>query len=139
MPMNVLVAQSGGPSPVINNSLRGIIETCRRFPETFGTIYGGWHGIEGVLSEDLLDLSAQDPEEISLLRTTPTAGAIGTCRYKLKAENQEDFERVVEVLKAHEIGYFFYNGGSRTDTALTSAKTATFPNTPTARVSTKAE
>ena len=112
MPMNVLVAQSGGPSPVINNSLRGVIETCRRFPETFGTIYGGWHGIEGVLTEELLDLSAQDPEEISLLRTTPTAGAIGTCRYKLKSENQEDFERIVDVLKAHEIGYFFYNGGN---------------------------
>ena len=112
MPMNVLVAQSGGPSPVINNSLRGVIETCRRYPETFGTIYGGWHGIEGVLTEELLDLSAQDPEEISLLRTTPTAGAIGTCRYKLKSENQEDFERVVDVLKAHEIGYFFYNGGN---------------------------
>ena len=112
MPMNVLVAQSGGPSPVINNSLRGVIETCRRFPETFGTIYGGWHGIEGVLTEDLLDLSAQDSEEIALLRTTPTAGAIGTCRYKLKAENQEDLERVVDVLKAHDIGYFFYNGGN---------------------------
>ena len=112
MPMNVLVAQSGGPSPVINNSLRGVIETCRRYPETFGTIYGGWHGIEGVLTEELLDLSAQDPEEISLLRTTPTAGAIGTCRYKLKSENQEDFERIVDVLKAHEIGYFFYNGGN---------------------------
>ena len=112
MPMNVLVAQSGGPSPVINNSLRGVIETCRRFPETFGTIYGGWHGIEGVLTEELLDLSAQDSEEIALLRTTPTAGAIGTCRYKLKAENQEDLERVVDVLKAHDIGYFFYNGGN---------------------------
>ncbi len=62
---NVVVAQSGGPSPVINNSLRGIVETCRMFPDRFGTIYGGWHGIEGVLKEELLDLSAQRDEEIA--------------------------------------------------------------------------
>ena len=76
---NVIVAQSGGPSPVINSSLRGIIETCKRFPETFGTIYGGWHGIEGVLKEELLNLSEQPEEEIALLRTTPAAGSVGTC------------------------------------------------------------
>ena len=75
MAKNVIVAQSGGPSPVINNSLRGIIETCRKFPEKFGSIYGGWHGIEGVLKEELLDLTAQEEEEISLLRTTPAAGS----------------------------------------------------------------
>lgn len=108
---NVLVAQSGGPSPVINSSLQGVIETCKMFPE-FGTIYGGWHGIEGVLKEELLDLSAQSNEEISLLRTTPAAGAIGTCRYKLKSSQQEDFNRVIDVFKAHNIGYFFYNGGN---------------------------
>jgi 6-phosphofructokinase 1 len=109
---NVVVAQSGGPSPVINNSLRGIVETCRAMPDHFGTIYAGYHGIEGVLREELLDLSAQEPEEISLLRTTPAAGAIGTCRYKLKAGQQEDLERIVEVFKAHEVGYFFYIGGN---------------------------
>ena len=76
-PKNVVVAQSGGPSPVINNSLRGIVETCRAYPDRFGAVYGGWHGIEGVLTEDLLDLSAQPEEEISLLRTTPAAGSIG--------------------------------------------------------------
>lgn len=112
MAKNVIVAQSGGPSPVINSSLRGVIETCKMFPKTFGTIYGGWHGIEGVLKEELLDLSAQDEQEIALLRYTPAAGSIGTCRYKLKADQSEDFERVIEVMKAHDIGYFFYNGGN---------------------------
>ena len=72
-PRNLVVAQSGGPSPVINNSLRGIIETCREFPQ-IGTVYGGRHGIEGVLKEELLDLSSQSPEEVSLLRVTPAAG-----------------------------------------------------------------
>jgi 6-phosphofructokinase len=108
---NLLVAQSGGPSPVINNSLRGLVETCRELTE-IGTVYGGWHGIEGVLKEELLDLSAQDPQEIALLRTTPAAGSIGTCRYKLKEKQTEDFERVIEVFKAHDIGYFCYIGGN---------------------------
>ncbi len=112
MPRNVIVAQSGGPSPVINSSLRGLIETCRMFPQTFGAIYAGWHGIEGVLKEELLDLSAQDEEEIAFLRYTPAAGAIGTCRYKLKKGQDEDFQRVIDVMKAHDIGYFFYNGGN---------------------------
>ena len=112
MPKNVIVAQSGGPSPVINSSLRGVIDTCKMFPETFGTIYAGWHGIEGVLKEELLNLSAQDEEEVALLRYTPAAGSIGTCRYKLKKDQQEDFARTIEVMKAHDIGYFFYNGGN---------------------------
>lgn len=112
MPKNVIVAQSGGPSPVINSSLRGVVEACRMFPDTFGTVYGGWHGIEGVLREELLDLSVQSDEEIALLRYTPAAGAVGTCRYKLKKDQQEDFARVMEVFKAHDIGYFFYNGGN---------------------------
>ncbi len=112
MGKNVIIAQSGGPSPVINNSLRGIIEACRSYPGTFKTIYGGWHGIEGVLKEELLNLSDQDREEISLLRTTPAAGSIGTCRYKLKDHQEQDFARVIEVFKAHDIGYFFYIGGN---------------------------
>ncbi len=111
-PKNVIVAQSGGPTPVINASLRGVVEACRAYPDTFGTLYAGFHGIEGVLREELLDLSAQPAEEIALLSTTPAAGAIGTCRYKLRAHQQEDFERIVEVFKAHDIGYFFYNGGN---------------------------
>ncbi len=112
MTKNVIVAQSGGPSPVINNSLRGIIDTCKMFPDTFGKVYGGWHGIEGVLKEELIDLTAQDNDEIALLRTTPAAGSIGTCRYKLKEHQKKDFERVMEVIKAHDVGYFFYIGGN---------------------------
>jgi 6-phosphofructokinase 1 len=111
-PRNVVVAQSGGPTPVINNTLRGVVESCRELPERFGTVYAGVHGIEGILREELLDLSGQDSEEIALLRTTPAAGSIGTCRYKLKKEQQEDFERVVEVLNAHDVGYLFYIGGN---------------------------
>jgi 6-phosphofructokinase len=111
-PDNVVVAQSGGPTPVINASLRGVVDGCRAYPGAFGTIYAGYHGIEGVLKEELLDLSAQPQEEIALLSTTPAAGAIGTCRYKLKAHQEEDFERIVEVFQAHGVGYFFYNGGN---------------------------
>ena len=112
MVKNVIVAQSGGPTPVINNSLRGIVETCRMFPDKFGKVYAGWHGIEGVLKEELLDMSAQPEEEISLLRTTPAAGSIGTCRYKLKDHQTKDFDRVIEIIKAHNVGYFFYIGGN---------------------------
>ncbi len=125
MARNVIVAQSGGPSPVINSSLRGVIETCKMFPDVFGTVYAGWHGIEGVLKEELLNLSAQDEDEIALLRYTPAAGSIGTCRYKLKKDQQEDFQRVIEVFRAHDIGYFFYNGGNDSmDTANKVAKMA---------------
>ncbi|MEW4568023.1 diphosphate--fructose-6-phosphate 1-phosphotransferase [Tautonia sp. JC769] len=109
---NVVVAQSGGPTCVINNSLRGIVETCFRLPDHFGKVFAGRFGIEGVLKEELIDLSASPAEEIALLRTSPAAGGIGTCRYKLKPGQDEDFARVVEVLKAHNVGYFFYIGGN---------------------------
>jgi len=123
-PKNLVVAQSGGPSPVINNTLRGIIETARDLPE-IGTVYAARHGIEGVLKEELLDLSAQCPEEVSLLRYTPAAGSIGTCRYKLKDGQDEDFERCIEVFKAHNVGYFIYIGGNDSmDTANKIAKLA---------------
>jgi 6-phosphofructokinase 1 len=112
MVKNVIVAQSGGPSPVINNSLRGIIDACKLFPEKFGKVYAGWHGIEGVLKEELLDLTAQSEEEIALLRVTPAAGSIGTCRYKLKEKQKKDLARVLDILRAHDIGYFFYIGGN---------------------------
>ena len=108
---NLIVAQSGGPSPVINNTLRGLIEACRNL-DAIGTVYGARHGIEGVLKEELLDLSAQDREEISLLRYTPAAGSIGTCRYKLKPDQHEDFDRCLEVFRAHDIGYLVYIGGN---------------------------
>ncbi len=111
-PKNVIVAQSGGPTPVINASLRGVVEACRAYPDRFGTVYAGYHGVEGVLREELLDLSAQPQEEIALLSVTPAAGSIGTCRYKLKAAQQEDFERMIEVFKVHNVGTFFYIGGN---------------------------
>jgi 6-phosphofructokinase len=111
-PNNVVIAQSGGPTPVINASLRGVVDGCRAYPDILGTLYAGYHGIEGVLKEELLDLFAQPAEEIALLSATPAAGAIGTCRYKLKARQREDMARVVEVFKAHDVGYFLYNGGN---------------------------
>jgi 6-phosphofructokinase 1 len=109
---NAVVAQSGGPSPVINNSLRGVVEAARDYSSRIATVYAGRHGIEGVLKEELIDMSAQDPEEIALLRTTPAAGAVGTCRYKLKEKQTEDFERIIEVFRAHDVGFFFYIGGN---------------------------
>jgi 6-phosphofructokinase len=109
---NVVVAQSGGPSPVINSSLQGVIDAVFEHPRDFGNLYGAWHGVEGILKEELIDLSAQDRDELALLRSTPSAGAIGTCRYKLKKEQAEDFERIIEVFRAHGVGYFFYIGGN---------------------------
>ena len=111
MPSNLVVAQSGGPTPVINNSLRGIIEGAREFGK-IGKVFGARHGIEGVLHEELLDLSAQPADEVALLRYTPVAGSIGTCRYKLKSAQTEDFDRVLDVFRAHQVGYFLYIGGN---------------------------
>jgi ATP-dependent phosphofructokinase / diphosphate-dependent phosphofructokinase len=125
MKRNALVAQSGGPSPVINSSLQGVIEGCLSMPDRIGAIYAAWHGIEGVLVEELVDMADQPRREIELLGTTPAAGAIGTCRYKLTDGQEEDFERIVEVIKAHDIGYFFYIGGNDSmDTAAKVSKLA---------------
>ncbi|MBN2851251.1 MAG: diphosphate--fructose-6-phosphate 1-phosphotransferase [Clostridia bacterium] len=122
---NVIISQSGGPTPVINNSLRGVIDTLKSYKDKIGKIYAGFHGVEGILKEELLDISAQTEEEIALLKTTPTAGSIGTCRYKLKSDQQEDFDRIIEVFKAHDIGYLFYIGGNDSmDTAHKIAKLA---------------
>jgi len=122
---NVLVAQSGGPSPVINSSLAGVVDGCMERPGRFGKILAAWHGVEGILSEELIDLSVQPRQELALLRVTPASGAIGTCRYKLKDSQREDFERIIEVLKAHKVGYFFYTGGNDSmDTAHKVAKLA---------------
>ena len=108
---NMVVAQSGGPTCVINSSLRGVVEAARQF-DNVGTVYGACHGIEGVLKEELLDLTAQSAEEIALLRYTPVAGSIGTCRYKIKSWQNEDYDRIVDVFAAHNVGYFLYNGGN---------------------------
>ncbi len=79
---------------------------------SFQKIYGAWHGIEGILKEELLDISVQEKEEIELLETTPAAGIIGTCRYKLKDGQLKDLDRIIKVFKIHNIGYFFYIGGN---------------------------
>ncbi len=111
MTKNLVVAQSGGPSPVINNTLRGIVEAAWDL-DAIDNVYGARHGIEGVLKEEFVDLTAQGRESIGLLRYTPAAGAIGTCRYKLRAGQTEDFDRCIDVLKAHDVRYFIYIGGN---------------------------
>lgn len=125
MKKNVLVAQSGGPTPVINASLQGVIERCLSYNDHVENVYASWHGIEGVLLENLVDISSQPMEEIRLLRHTPSAGSIGTCRYKLGKDQEEDFARILDVIKAHNIGYFFYIGGNDSmDTASKVSKLA---------------
>jgi len=108
---NIFYAQSGGVTAVINASACGVIETARNHPE-LGKVYVGNNGIIGALREDLIDTSQESNEAIAALRYTP-AGAFGSCRYKLKSldENRAEYERLIEVFKAHDIGYFFYNGG----------------------------
>lgn len=112
MPKNVIVAQSGGPSPVINASLQGVIDACREYPDHFSQIYAAQHGIEGVLTENLIDINTQPEEEIKLLQATPAAGAIGTCRYKLGEGHEDDYKRILNICRAHDVGYFFYIGGN---------------------------
>jgi len=105
---NVLVGQSGGPTAVINASLAGIVSEALNH-ECVEEIYGALNGVLGILQEDLIDLAAESQQAIRGLRHTPGA-ALGTCRYKLK--KQQDFDRVLEVFKAHNIRYFFYIGGN---------------------------
>jgi ATP-dependent phosphofructokinase / diphosphate-dependent phosphofructokinase len=109
---NAFYAQSGGVTAVINASACGVIETARKSPDKIGTVYAGRNGIIGALTEDLIDTSAESAANIAALRTTP-AGAFGSCRFKLKGldKNKREYERLIEVFKAHNIGYFFYNGG----------------------------
>ncbi len=110
--VNAIVALGGGPSPVINASLLGVVQRCLQYDDHIEHIYAAKHGIEGVLLEELIDMRAQDPLEMALLRNTPASGAVGTCRYKLDDCCEEDFERIIEVFQAHRIGYFFYIGGN---------------------------
>ncbi|MEK7231086.1 MAG: 6-phosphofructokinase, partial [Pseudomonadota bacterium] len=119
--MNAFYAQSGGVTAVINATACGVIETARKHRNRIGKIYAGRDGIIGALTEDLIDTSKESPAAIRALRYTP-AGAFGSCRYKLKSfeENRAPFERLIEVFKAHNIGYFFYNGGN--DSADTAYK-----------------
>lgn len=109
---NAFYAQSGGVTAVINASACGVIETARKHKDKIGKVYAGRNGIIGALTEDLIDTSKESDEAIAALRHTPS-GAFGSCRFKLKSleANKREYERLIEVFKAHNIGYFFYNGG----------------------------
>lgn len=110
---NCVVAQSGGPTTVINASACGVIQTALKNPKVFTGVYGGLNGILGILNEQLFDLGQESPADIEGLKATPAA-ALGSCRYKLKdlAKDRTDYERIVEVFKAHNIRFFFYAGGN---------------------------
>ena len=110
--MNAFYAQSGGVTAVINASACGVIETARKHKDKIGKVYAGRNGIIGALTEELIDTTKESTKAISSLRYTPS-GAFGSCRYKLKSleANKREYERLIEVFKAHNIGYFFYNGG----------------------------
>ncbi len=110
--MNAFYAQSGGVTAVINATACGVIETARLHKDHIDKLYAGRNGIIGALTEDLIDINQESAENIAALRYTP-AGAFGSCRYKLKSlqENRAEYERLLEVFAAHNIGYFFYNGG----------------------------
>jgi ATP-dependent phosphofructokinase / diphosphate-dependent phosphofructokinase len=109
---NAFYAQSGGVTAVINASACGVIETARKHKDKIGKVYAGRNGIIGALTEDLIDTSKESAKAIVSLRHTPS-GAFGSCRFKLKSleQNQREYARLIEVFKAHNIGYFFYNGG----------------------------
>jgi 6-phosphofructokinase 1 len=109
---NAFYAQSGGVTAVINASACGVIEAARRHPGRIANVYAGRNGIIGALTEDLIDTNQESDVAIAALRHTPS-GAFGSCRYKLKGldTNKREYERLIEVFKAHNIGYFFYNGG----------------------------
>lgn len=125
---NAFYAQSGGVTAVINASACGVIETARKHKDKIGKVYAGRNGIIGALTEDLIDTSKESAKAIAALRHTPS-GAFGSCRYKLKGleENKAQYERLIEVFKAHNIGYFFYNGGG--DSADTCLKVSQLADT----------
>ncbi len=112
MAKNAFYAQSGGVTAVINASACGVIETARKHGDKIGKVYAGRNGIFGALTEVLIDTSLESAEAIAALRHTPSGG-FGSCRFKLKSleKNKREYERLIEVFKAHDIGYFFYNGG----------------------------
>ena len=118
---NILYAQSGGVTPVINATACGVIETARSHRNVIGKVYAAKDGIIGALREDIIDTSRESNSAIAGLKDTP-GGAFGSCRYKLKSieENRAEYERLIEIFRAHNIGYFFYNGGG--DSADTAYK-----------------
>ncbi len=118
---NAIVAQSGGPSAVINNSICGVVETWFQEAGELGRIFAGISGVKGILEENIIDLSAQSRADIAALRHTPGAG-IGSCRHKVSAN---EHGKLVEILKKHNIRYFFYNGGNDSmDTAFKTLQAA---------------
>lgn len=123
---NLFYAQSGGVTPVINTTAYGVIQEAARHKQ-IGKVYAGVNGILGALREDLIDISSEDPRTIELLRHTP-GGAFGSCRYKLEDPERDprQYERLLEVFKAHDIGYFLYNGGG--DSQDTTDKLDRFSN-----------
>lgn len=125
---NAFYAQSGGVTAVINASAAGVIETARQQKGKIGKIYAGRNGIIGALTEDLIDTGKDSIAAIRALRHTPS-GAFGSCRYKLKSleQNRREYERLIDVFKAHNIGYFFYNGGG--DSADTCLKVSQLADT----------
>jgi 6-phosphofructokinase len=111
--MNAFYAQSGGVTAVINASACGVIETARKHPDRIANVYAGCNGIIGALTENMIDTNRESAAAIAALMYTP-GGAFGSARYKLKGieENRAEYERLIEVFRAHDIGYFFYNGGN---------------------------
>ncbi len=111
--MNAFYAQSGGVTAVINATACGVIETARKHKQKIANVYAGRNGIIGALTEDMIDTSRESARTIAALRHTP-GGAFGSARYKLKSleENRIEYERLIDVFRAHDIGYFFYNGGN---------------------------
>jgi len=117
---NALYAQSGGVTAVINASAAGVIETARENGDIIGKVYAGLNGIVGALQEELIDTSKESAADVAALKHTP-GGAFGSCRYKMKRyeDSPLEYERLIAVFKAHDIGYFFYNGGGDSaDTCL---------------------
>lgn len=107
---NCLVAQSGGPTSVINATVAGVVKANQMNP-IYGTVYGGLNGIEGILNERLVDLTNMSEEENRILRQTPSS-ALGSCRYKLKRENVQDFVKLIQVMEKYDIETLFYTGGN---------------------------
>ena len=117
---NAFYAQSGGVTAVINASACAVIETARKYPDKIGKVLAGENGIIGALTENLIDTSLESEADVTALNHTPS-GAFGSCRYKMKSleANRREYERLINVFKAHDIGYFFYNGGGDSaDTCL---------------------
>src|SRR5215471_8385843 len=109
---NAFYAQSGGVSAVINASACGVLQTARRHSGEIGKVYAGRNGIIGALTEDLIDTSVESEAALTALKYTPGA-AFGSCRYRLMSlhEHRAQYERLIDVFRAHDVRFFFYNGG----------------------------